>query len=314
MKKLLIVFACLLLITGCKDVKLKNGENAVVTFKEGGISSQDLYESVKKKYGGIEITNVIDSYLLNKKYKTDAKETDYVKQTIKTIKKNAEDSGASLDTYVSMYYGLSDADALEEYLTLNYKRNLYVEDYAKETVSEKQINDYYEQSIYGDVEASQILILVDAKDDATDEKKQEAENKALDKAKNIIKELKEGKDFAELAKKYSKDQNSASNGGSLGKVNTGDIADAALDELRKLKDGTYSTTPIKSDEGYHILYRTSMDDKPALKDVKDKIIETVGKEMAQEDGFSAKALKALREKNEMKFVDTNLEKQYESGK
>ena len=85
-------------------------------------------------------------------------------------------------------------------------------------------------------------------------------------------------------------------------------------ELRKLKDGTYSTTPIKSDEGYHILYRTSMDDKPALKDVKDKIIETVGKEMAQEDGFSAKALKALREKNEMKFVDTNLEKQYESGK
>lgn len=314
MKKTIVILACLLLITGCKDVQLKNGENAVVTFKEGGISSQDLYESLKKKYGGIEITNVIDSYLLNKKYKTDDKTKEYVKQTIKTIKKSAEDAGTTLNNYISMYYGLSDSDALEEYLTLNYKRNLFVEDYAKENVSEKQIKDYYEQKIYGDVEASQILILVDAKSDASEEEKTEAENKALDKAKNIIKELDEGKDFAELAKKYSKDQNSASNGGSLGKVNDGDIADAALDELRKLKDGTYSKTPIKSDEGYHILYRTKMEEKPKLDKVKDEIIKNVGAEMAKEEGYSAKALKALREDNEMKFVDTSLEKQYESGK
>lgn len=314
MKKLLILIACLFLITGCKDVKLANGENAVVTFKDGAISSQDLYESLKKQYGGIEITNVIDKYLLNKTYKTDSEETKTIEQQIKTIKEAAKNSGTTFKNYLNLYYGLSDEDALEEYLTLNYKRNKYVEDYAKENVSDKQIQEYYDEYIYGDIEASQILITVDVKESATDEEKSEAENKALESANNIIKELKDGADFAELAKKYSKDEATKSNGGSLGKVNDGDIADEALEALRNLKDGSYTTTPVKSSYGYHILYRTSMDEKKPLEDVKETIIEKVAKEMTEENGYAAKALVALREKNEMKFIDTDLEKHYESGK
>ena len=314
MKKLLILIACLFLITGCKDVKLANGENAVVTFKEGAISSQDLYDSLKKQYGGIEIANVIDKYLLTKTYETDEEETKTIEQQIKSIKENAKNSGTTFKNYLNLYYGLSDEDALKEYLTLNYKRTKYVEDYAKENVSDKQLKEYYESYIYGDVEASQILITVDVKESATDEEKSEAENKALESAKNIIKELKDGADFAELAKKYSKDEATKSNGGSLGKVNDGDIAEEALEALRNLKDGTYTTTPVKSSYGYHILYRTGMDEKKPLEDVKEKIIEKVAKEMTQEDGFAAKALVALREKNEMKFIDTYLEEQYNSGK
>ena len=36
----------------------------------------------------------------------------------------------------------------------------------------------------------------------------------------------------------------------------------------------------------------------------------VGNEIAQESNFYVKALKALREKNEMKFKDTTLEKEF----
>ena len=43
MKKTILVLASILLLTGC-STKLSNGENAVVTFKEGGISSNDLYK------------------------------------------------------------------------------------------------------------------------------------------------------------------------------------------------------------------------------------------------------------------------------
>ena len=214
--------------------------------------------------------------------------------------------------YIQMYYGLSSEDALESYLTLNHKKDKYALDYAKENVSEKQIKEYYDGYIYGDVEASQILLTIDVKSDASEEEKTEAENKALEKANSIISELNNGADFAELAKKYSKDQTSASNGGSLGKVNTGDIADEALEALRKLEDGKYTTTAIKSSDGYHILYRTSMDEKPSLEDSKEKIIDAVAEEMSKESGYAAKAMKALREKNEMKFVDTDLEKQFES--
>ena len=312
MKKVLIVLACLLLITGCKDVKLDNGESAVVTFKKGGISSSDLYEQLKKLHGGEAVTNLIDLYLLNQDYPTDKEEEKYVNQTIKTMKKSATEAGTTFASYIQMYYGLSSEDALRDYLTLNHKKDKYTLDYAKENVSEKQINDYYKDYIYGDVEASQILITVDAKDDASEDEKTAAENKALETANNIIKELNDGKDFAELAKKYSKDSLSAKNGGSLGKVNTDDIAKEALEALRTLEDGKYTTTPVKSSDGYHILFRTSMDEKPKLEDVKTKIIDKVADEMSQESGYTATAMKALREKNEMKFVDTDLEKQFQA--
>jgi len=312
MKKILIVLACLLLMTGCKDVKLDNGEAAVVTFKKGGISSSDLYAELKKLHGGEAVTNLIDMYLLNKDYPTDSEEEKYISQTLKTIRKNAKEAGTTTSMYIQMYYGLSSEEALESYLSLSHKKSLYTLDYAKENVSDKQINEYYKDHIYGDIEASHILITVDAKDDATDEEKTEAENKALATATNIIKELNEGADFAELAKKYSKDEATANNGGSLGKVNTGDLTDEALEALRKLEDGKYTTTPIKSSDGYHILFRTSMAEKPSLEDSKEKIIGIVAEEMSQESGYTATAMKALREKNEMKFVDTDLEKQFES--
>ena len=312
MKKLLIVLACLLLVTGCKDVKLDNGESAVVTFKKGGISSSELYAELKKLHGGEAIANLIDLQLLNKNYPSDSDEEKYVNQTIKTLRKNAKDAGTTTAMFIQMYYGLSSEDALKIYLILNYKKDKYALDYAKENVSERQINDYYKDYIYGDVEASQILITVDAKDDATDEEKAAAEKKALETANNIIKELNDGKDFAELAKKYSKDELTASNGGSLGKVNTDDIADEALEALRKLEDGKYTTTPVKSSDGYHILFRTSMDKKPELEKVKKDIIAKVAEEMTKENGYTAKAMKALREKNEMKFEDKDLEKQFEA--
>ena len=313
-KKLLIGIVCLLLVCGCKDVKLKDGENAIVTFKEGGISSNDLYSVLKDKYGANALVDLIDTYLLEKKYEQTNEEDKYVKQYVKQFKDAAKEANVSLETYIQAYYGMKDEDELKDSLRLSFKRNKWVEDYSKEEVSEKQINEYYETEVFGDIEASQILITIDVKNDAKDEEKKKAESEALEKAKKVIKELKAGKDFAELAKEYSKDETSAKNGGSLGKVNDGDLPDEALSALRNLKDGSYTTSPVKSSNGYHILYRTSADAKKELDDtLKDEIRTTIGKEMASEDGFNAKALKALREKNEMKIIDTDLEKAINSS-
>ena len=115
MKKILIVLACLLLITGCKDVKLDNGESAVVTFKKGGISSSDLYAELKKLHGGEAIANLIDLQLLSKDYPSDSEEEKYVNQTLKTLRKNAKDSGTTTAMFIQMYYGLSSEDALKSY-------------------------------------------------------------------------------------------------------------------------------------------------------------------------------------------------------
>lgn len=313
MKKLLLILCSILLITGCKDVKLKDGENAIVTFKEGGISSNDLYLELKNTYGAEKIMDLMDAYLLKTMYEDTQDEKNYIKQNIKSVKETAKSNNIDFNMYLNYYYGVADEEAFEKYLSLNYKRDLWKEDYAKETVTDKQIEEYYETEVYGDIDASQILITVDAKEDATEDEKKKAEDEALKKANDIISKLKEGKDFASLAKEFSEDDSTASNGGTLGKINDGDAEDEVLEALQNMKDGSYSTSPVKSSYGYHILYRTSQDKKPELNDeVKEEIIEKVGAEIAQETSFNIKALEALREKNEMKFKDTNLEDDYSS--
>lgn len=320
-KKVLLIICTMLLMTGCgKDVKLVNGENAIVTFKEGGISSNQLYDVLKETYGAEKIMNLIDEHLLEDIYDETEEEKNYIKQNVKSVKEAAEEMGASYEMYLSYYYGVSSDKAFEDYLRLSFRRDTWTRDYAKETITEKQINEYYDQEVFGDVEASQILITVDVKKDATEDEKKDAEEKALKEAKDIIQKLKDGKDFAELAKEYSKDATTSTNGGSLGKVNDGDATEEVLKALRNMKDGSYSTTPVKSSQGYHIVYRTSQDEKPELtEELTKEIKDTIANETAQSASFQLEALKELREKNEMKFVDTNLGsdfddlvKQYES--
>lgn len=307
-KKVLLIICTMLLMTGCgKDVKLVNGENAIVTFKEGGISSNQLYDVLKETYGAEKIMNLIDEYLLEDIYDETDEEKNYIKQNVKSVKEAAEEMGASYEMYLNYYYGVASDKAFEDYLRLSYRRDNWTRDYAKETITEKQINEYYDQEVFGDVEASQILITVDVKKDATDDEKKDAEEKALKEAKDIIQKLKDGADFAELAKEYSKDATTSANGGSLGKVNDGDATEEVLKALRNMKDGSYSTTPVKSAQGYHIVYRTSQDEKPELtEELTNEIKDTIANETAQSASFQLEALKKLREKNEMKFVDTNL--------
>lgn len=255
MKKTILVLACVLLLAGCKDVKLANGENAIVTFKEGGISSDELYKSLKSAYGAEKLMNLIDSHLLNELYETTSEETKYIKQTIKSAKESAKSMNADFDLYLSYYYGVANEEEYKDYLSLDYKRNLWVEDYAVESVTDKQVKEYYESEIVGDMEASHILITIDVDSDATDEEKEAAEKKAYDKAKSIIDKLKKGEDFSTLAKNNSKDEATSSNGGSLGKVNTGDYSDTIISSLKNLKVGAYTTTPVKDSDGYHILLK-----------------------------------------------------------
>ena len=313
MKKTLLVIACLFLLAGCGHVKLKNGENAIVTL-EGvdDISSDDLYKELKNANGASTIMNLIDKRILNKLYKTTSEENKYISDAVKTAKKSAKDMNADFDAYLSYYYGISDEKAYEEYLSLDYKRNLWATDYSKESVTEKQLNEYYENEYFGDIDAKHILITVDVASDASSDDKTKAENAAFDKAVEIIDKLKKGENFDDLAKQYSQDKATASKGGSLGKINIGDYDEDVLNALNELEDGKYSTTPLKSTYGYHILYRISQDKKKELSEVTDTIKEIIGSELKEENGFNIKSLVALRKKYNLEFKDNELQKAYEN--
>ena len=144
----------------------------------------------------------------------------------------------------------------------------------------------------------------------SDEEKDEAEEKAKKEAEDIIKKLDDGESFADLAKEYSDDSGTASNGGKL-TVTYGDVVDEFWDAVSKLKNKTYTEEPVKSEYGYHIIYRISQKDKPSLNDVRDDIIDDLTEEKLNNDSsLQTEALDELRKKYNLKINDSDLEEAY----
>lgn len=313
MKKILLILGIsLFVLTGCGSVKLSSGENAIVTFKDNaGISSDDLYAELKEDYGASRLIDMIDRMLLAKEYETTDDETDYINQIITSVKEYAEKNDTEYMDYVAQNYGIYTEEDFKEYISLNYRRNLWLTDWEKTQITDKQINDYYETMTIGDIEASHILISTEGTDDMTSAEKKELKATALATANEIINKLNNGEDFAKLAKEYSDDEATASKGGTLGYFNRGEMTSAFEEAAINLKVGKYTTTPVETEYGYHVIYKTAQKDKPELKDVKEEIIETITKESITADStLYLKAIKALRAKYEMNIKDSELKTEY----
>lgn len=97
---------------------------------------------------------------------------------------------------------------------------------------------------------------------------------AEDKANDVYKEITEGLDFKEAAKKYSKDPSAAS-GGSLGKFPEGVMVKEFQDGLDALEVGEISK-PVKSQFGYHIIKLEDVENEKekAFEEVKDQVYQT----------------------------------------
>ena len=314
-KKWFLALAALLVVTtlttGCgQKAELKDGSQVAVKLDGIKITADEYYNEIK----GINIAtlvDMIDHQLFDKKYGKTDEENDQVEEQIKSLK---DQYGSNEDTYKSVlrqYFGVQSEDELEDMLRLEFRRNAAINDFIEKNIKDKEIEKYYEKDIYGEVKASHILITPSVSEDATTDEKKKAEDEALKEAKKIIKELKNGKKFADLAKKYSKDEASASNGGDLGYFDLNEMVDEFSDAVKELKVDEYTKEPVKSSFGYHIILKTGEKEKPKLKDVKDKIIETLREEKLNEDpGLYYKTLVDIREEKNIKWKDDEIKKQY----
>jgi peptidyl-prolyl cis-trans isomerase D len=148
---------------------------------------------------------------------------------------------------VKAYYDKNgDRFMTTEYVSLEYAE-LRLEQLASQVVpTEDDLRKLYEDNKANYVLEEQrrtrhIVIPVNGNDDAGAKKQADA----------VLAEARAGKDFAELAKKYSKDP-SAADGGELGFVGRKDFAGPIGDTLFGMKVGDVAG-PVKSQFGYHIL-------------------------------------------------------------
>lgn len=316
-KKKTLLFLSLLLIvafitTGCgKETDLKNGAKVAVSVDSGKFTASEYYDEIKTDNIS-KLVNMIDKSIFEKKYKKSNEEDEAVKKQINQIKQYYGKDESTYKNVLQSYFGVESESELEDSLRLEYKKNLAVKDYIKKNIKDDEIQKYYNENTYGQVKASHILISSKVKDNATDEEKTKAENKAKKKAEKIIKQLNEGADFKELAKKYSSDDATASNGGNLGYFDLDDMTEEFSNAVKKLNKDEYTKEPVKTTYGYHIILKTGEKDKPKLKKVKSDIIDKLTEQkLNNSKTLYYETLMDIRNENGIKWNDDTLKKAYE---
>jgi parvulin-like peptidyl-prolyl isomerase len=313
--KYLLLLCSFFLVTGCKSIpKLENGQEVIVEVEGKQFTADDLFSELKSEYGASVLVNLVNKYI------TDQEITDDMVKEAETSAQADYDSysayyGTSFESILTQY-GYESADAFKQELIDSYKQSAVLEKYIKENViTDDEINEYYDENIYGEITVRHILIIPETTDDMTDDEIEEAEAAALEEAKELISQLNESddleNDFIALAKEKSDDTGSASEGGLIENfTNESGLVEEFWDASLALEVGKITAEPVESDYGYHIIYKVSQNEKPSLDSVKDKILSSICEEILSGDNASYIYWAGLREKYGMKIYDDTINNTY----
>ncbi|WP_337269265.1 peptidylprolyl isomerase [Oryzifoliimicrobium ureilyticus] len=182
-----------------------------------------------------------------------------------------------------------------QYLSDRELHNAYFKKHVVDTITDAEVKARYDKEVAAlpkqeEVHARHILV------------------KTEDEAKDIIKQLDAGKDFATLAKEKSTDPNK-DDGGDLGYFSRGRMVKEFEDAAFALDKGAYTKTPVKTDFGYHVI---KVEDKrdappPPFDQVKDQV-----RQLIMRDKYLA-LLADAKQKEKIEISDETLRKGYEDA-
>ena len=175
-----------------------------------------------------------------------------------------------------------------EYLQRRALRESYFENVIKSEISESTAKSFYDDSVKGLKPQEEIKarhILVDTEADADD----------------LLERIGRGAEFAELAKKHSKDPGTKHNGGLLGFFTRGQMVPAFEEAAFNLPQGEISE-PVKSRFGWHLIKVEEKRTKPipAFEEVKDKILNSLAHQKTQS------ITKELRDGAKIEYLDPEI--------
>lgn len=142
----------------------------------------------------------------------------------------------------------------------------YIESYLKSVVTDSMIENEYTKlaaELKGKEEVKTSHILVETEE----------------KAKEVKKKLSKGAKFSELAKEFSKDDGSKSNGGEIGYVIKGQLVPEFENKAFAMKKNEISE-PVKTQFGWHII--KLLDKRPVSVPPKDQAIPALKNKLAKE--------------------------------
>jgi peptidyl-prolyl cis-trans isomerase C len=317
----LLVGVAVLVMAGCQAAEpvanVDSQARKIVTFEGGAVTQGELDEFAKQS--GLDssvskddpqykaaIQQIMPQLVSIEIAKAYAKEHDItvsdkeVDQEIAKIKEQVGDqarsSGQDLSNQEAYEQALKQNNVTEEELRDDIRENLPVQKVQEKVAgsaepSDKEIQNFYEKNKEAQFTTPEqrcvkhILFNKDQKQKAEDVKKQ----------------LEDGGDFAKLAKKYSQDPGSATNGGDLGCLGKGETVPSFEKAAFGAKQGEI-VGPVKTQFGYHILKVTDV--KPeqtrSLQEVESQIRSQLATEK-QSEVFS-KWVEEQKKKRDVKYL------------
>ncbi len=251
------------------------------------------------KLKGQVLENLIDREILYQESQKSGIKVDKNKidQELSAVKKRFPSDKEYKKALSSMNISENDIkNQIKEKLAINALIDMKI--VKKIVVTDKETKDFYEKhpDLFKQpeqVRACHILIKVEAGAD------QQKKAQAIQRIKEIQKKLKDGQDFAALAKKYSEDPGSSVKGGDLGYFSRGQMVKPFEDAAFGMKPNEVSGI-VETQFGYHLI--KVYDKKPAkilaYGEIKDLLAKRIRQEKTQQE--AAKYIAELKKNAKIK--------------
>lgn len=313
MKKKLLTASTLLavlLVAGCgTKVKLKDGKEVIASVTDKEITAEELFDTLKEKYGSDVLINMIDDYIIGKEIESDDEYEEKAKAQLDSMKSYYSNYNTDWNQVLSYMGYQSDEEFLEGYIE-NEKKTDIVKKYLKEDITDDEIDKYYEEEIYGNYTVKHILVSVDSSKEDQDKAKEEAYNKA----EEAIEKLNNGSSWSDIVKEYSDDDQTNEDDGLLPKFTNGDFVDEFFNATIELKEGEYTSSPVETTYGYHIIKLISSTEKPSKEAAKDDCLDGIAtNKLANDDKLFDQTWADIRDKYELKITDSKINDNYKKS-
>ena len=293
-KAILPVALCISVIglAGCSS-----GGTKYISSKAGDVTEKDIVESIGSSQLSKTATSMMVQKVLLDKYKgkIDEKSIDEQLQKVQEqyggkdkFEQLLKQQGFTLDKY-------------KDGLKVKAAQTLMINDYAGTT--EDKLKESYEKNKH-QYHLAHILISVKSDSNPNGLSDEDAKKKA----EEILKKIKDGADFATLAKENSNDTANASNGGDLGwssKEDNSFVSEFSSAAYALSKDQVSDV--VKTSFGYHIIKVLDTKDS-SFDELKTSLEEKAAEQAVQKDSaIVSKALKKLFEEYNVKSDNNDVE-------
>ncbi len=229
------------------------------------ISNYSFSEEKEISVNDVLINKNLISFIKNEVNKEGIKITDKMEKNIikRLIDLELIHQQATKEGLTSKLDFLSKSElAFKELIYTTYLQNFIKKNDVTENDIKKAYENYKNNFNELDYKASHILVT------------------SKNEAKKIIKDLKEGADFSNLAKTMSIDEESKTIGGDLGWFNAEDMVESFSNALKKLVVKEITGHPVQSQFGWHVIKLNQVRKKsaPPLSEKEEEIKLTLQKE------------------------------------